>query len=1516
MIARLHPHPHRSVRMIAWLVLIAPLLWVFCVCALYVWQVLPRFQQEAIAAGIAWAQREWHTPILVGEVSADLLRGEVVARNVFLGDPYAPQKPLVAAREIAVSGVYSRQPDIRVSYPVARAVRLPDGRWNFSPFLPKRRARAEVFWTVHIANGTLYFEDHIARPVLQATVHQVNGEIRSTAGITTFRFTHGQAMPPLKAEVVGWLGNEHLRLRVSASDVPVSHLLAYTKIRTLDVGSARATGIVWVYTTAPKRYRYMGKAVVEAEEARWRSPQGVLALHNLRAETAFHTGTATGQARAHVGSGRVFAVGTVQWTPQVALDMRVDAQKVPPNELHAWLRRYAPQVTLRAPVDATLALRGTLSQPHVQGEVRTARAEVQKIDIQDIRTKVVLNPHFLLLHDARLEVADGRLQGQGMAWKQGKEWQFGVRWSAREVNLARLRPLLPEDVRGVVHGEGLASGSLRKPSVVMNLHGERLAGKLWRCEHAQARIRWTPDTLHIDGAMLEDWTGAGYVSGEVDLKRGQMALRVRADELLLAPWVERLAPRLQHEGDVPSAWVYARGELTGTFRQPVFRGVVEATDLQWRRWMLDYLVARVEASPDKVQVADSIARRPPMEVMWQGELHLPLEPEKAQLWLDGVANNVSAQEVLSALREPSEGEEAVPVEAVGRAIFHVGGKLRAPVIDVTLNVPTAQVREWNLTALQGVVHYEEGAVKAALSARLGEGTVKAEGERDSAGALSFRVEGEHLPLAQIRSLLPEDAPQDLSGEVSVRGVVSGTEREPQFRGEMLVHSAMWDVLQLHEGYAQVEWQKGDLTAQNIHATGPDLSLAVPALRLSDAERTITAEGTLSVASLGALSERVMDSVWLRQRVPKLGEALRELGRISGTAAVPFRLSGESKNPDAVVLLNLENLEIDGRLLGTLRASIRRDSVGTWHLQDAVWANGEHRLLASGTYDAEGVVNLSAEAYNFDLAWFQRWLPRATELRGKLEMATVELSGKSDSPDVVLALALKEPQFGAVRAERVLSGKVQISEGKLNISDIVLAQKEGQVRIWGTLPFHWEPFGVPDNEPMDIRVEAQPQPLSALLAYVPSVGIREAVGQWSLKAVLAGTRSAPQLSGDLQLSADTLRMALFRTGFRDVHTSVQFQNEAIRLTELRAVGDTPRGGRIVASGEVRFDGEGQERIDANLRLERFWLDERNLSGQYGEQIRAFLDGELKITGSAESPQIAGTVVASGGVFVLPASFPEQRAETRPLPVNPRFDNVVLRVGEGMWLNSPRLSTQAGGEIVLSGSLQEPLIHGQLGLERGYVYFPTARFRLEPGGFITLDYPVPGDNPFRVNVNVQANTSLSIPSPTGEVRRYRVTVVANGAITSPEGLRTEFRSDPPDLSTQRIARALGVGALEEILAGRNMEQVLQREVVNLFTSSYVPQLFSPLERGIEEALQLREFRIEYDRNEPITVTLVKRLWDGFSLSYWRTVSAQQERYVVKILYELPRWARLLRRLQLSFSVDEKQQRLWGVEGSFRF
>lgn len=1475
---------------------------------------MPHLERQALEAGIAWLQEERRLPLSVGRVQVDLRRNRWIVHHLLLRDPTDPRRTLVAAREVRVSRPFGRDPVIEVEQPIAHLVRLPDGRWNFLPLLPERPLPpVERFWKVQVRHATVRFEDYAVRPTIRTTLYQIDAQIRSDAGVTTFGFTERESY---HLRVQGWLHRGQLRLRVDAREVPVSSLLAYLPRSPVDAGDAKASGTVWVFNTLQKRWQYYGTVRVQATRARWNLAGNAIPLSDVSGEGEFGTGWATWQARGKVGSGRVRAAGSVQWQPHVYLQVSAHLQQIPPGVLRPWQRRYVPWLVAQAPVDAHLTLQGTLQQLSAQVTAQTARASTQRVNVQDICAQVLLHPRQVLLPRVSFRAAGGTVAAQGAWWRDGKDWQFALRWNASNVDLARLWAYVPSETRGIAYGQGIAFGTLKRPQVVANLRGERLAFQRWRCDRVRARVHWTPSRLRIDGSLLEDWTGTAFVTGEVDLTRQQLALRVRADEVALTPWVGRLLSSCQPLEELPAAWVYARGEVVGNWRQPQFRGVVEAVDLRWRRWALDYLVARVEASPQRVQVLSATARRPPMEIAWQGELLRPLEDEKASLTVTGFVQHLDAQELLAALQDPS-GEELPRVEAVGQAFFSAEGSLRSPEVRLTLSAPTVQVRAWSLTDLRAALAYREGAWSVDdLSARLGEGMLAMRGERDREGKLALQVEGERLPLSQLQPLLPEDAPPDLSGEVFVQGTLAGTDQQPELDARLQCRDVRWDVLHFSEGDAQLEWCNGQWSARQVRFAGEGGEVLLHTLRYTSQPQHLEAEGVLSLSPLESWSQWILDSGWLRDRVPRLGEALREAGRIAGSVTIPFRLQGAGDDLAVEATVEARDLELEGRSLGTLRARVERDAQGTWLLPEALLHNGEHRVTASGAYQRDGILRLSMEAYNIDLSWFQRWMPPSAELKGTLEAATLEAEGPSDAPSVKLTLALRQPQWGAVRAERAISGEIRLSGSTIDLSEVVLAQPDGQVRFWGTLPFRWKPLGVPEDAPVDLHCEASPQPLSSLLAFLPAAAVTEAGGRWSLQASLSGTRFAPQLAGELRLEADRLRLARLSTGLRDLRAVVHLWRDTVRLAELTAVGDTPRGGRIAGSGTVQFGGDQQERIDVTLRLERFWLAERNLSAQYDEQIRAFLDGTLRITGNIGSPRVVGILTASGGAFTLPSSFPEQRASPRRLAVNPQFQQVVLRLGENMWLNSPRLSAQAVGEIALSGSLQEPVVHGQLGLERGYVSFPTARFRLQPGGIIVLDYPVPGDNPFRVHVNVQANTSLSLTSPAGRARRYGVTVLASGAITSPEGLRTEFRSDPPDLSPQQIARALGIGTIEELLTGRNVEQLLQREVVNLFTSAYVPQLFSPLERGIEEVLQLREFRLEYGRDEPVSVTLVKRLGGGFSLSYWRTVATPRDRYVLKILYELPEWARLARRLQISISVDERQQYLWGIEGSFRF
>lgn len=1496
-------------RLLTWLLVVVPVGGVCLFCLLYLWQTAPFFHLQAAEAARRWAQEQQDIPLVVGDFKLDLLQRRLEVRDVILG-PLSD--PLLVAKRVSVVQPAPRRLDIRISRATVHLIRLPDGRWNFSVLLPQRRlAPTDTFWSVSFEETTLHFTDYEARPPLQATLPRVNGDIRSWAGVVLFRFQHTD--PPVPAQVQGWLHEKTLRLHIVAQQVPLPKLLSYLPKMPLKASNATVSGEVWVYTDEKNQVQYTGNVSVEALQTEWRTPRGILTLRQLQGTGTFRTGVASWKAQARLGTGSLEASGVVRWQPQLEVMASGRAREVPPRVISPWLKPYAPQVTLESGADAQLHLRMRGSDVAAEATLGIPKVKAGDLLVQDLRLKTILENDRVIVPRFELRIGGGKVAGRAAAWQHNREWHFAAQGDFQGLLLAQLKPYVPSDIRGVLSGVALAYGTSRSPMLVANVAVTRLSGKGWRFDQGYARLRWAPTTLFIDGAFLEDWSGSISLSGEVDLKHRRLALQTRVDEAQIGVWAERLAPYLPQHSELPSGWAYARGELTGSLDSPLFQGVVETTDLRWQRWDADYLAMRVKASHQQITIEDATLYRPPAEAKWQATIDNPLDPEKTRFVLSAVAQNVDLREVLRVLRE----EDPPSVEAFARVFCYAEGTPKEPFVQLSVSAPALQFQQWSLGNFTGSVRYAQKKLwLESVNARLGEGTLQAKGVREEDGSLSLQIEGNRLPLSPLRNLLPEEARQPLTGEMAFTGTISGSDRSPLLEADVFWQNVRWDALELGNGRARVTWQPEQLDIRSLQLDSPSLSLSVASLTFQPRVRHLMAEGTLRIGSLQRLNRTLLSSTWLVRQTPRLEATARELEELEGKIEVPFTIAAQGDEWVVAARALAEDLTIADQLLGNLQAEVERGGHGEWRLTQMLLANGEHHVSLSGTYTPDRELSLELEAYNVRLSWFQRWLPTLAELQGSIESATLRATGKAESPTLTLSFALRDLRYGELQIQRVLSGQVQISEQKIDISDLWLVQPEGRVRMWGYLPFRWEPLGIPEEQEGAVYIEAPEQPLKSLLSYFNATQQLEVEGSWQLQARVEGSRAQPNLSGELRVDAERLRVVPIATGLRNLRARARLSNDTIFLEELSAAGDTPRGGRLAITGKILVAAPPEQQIQARLRAERFWVEERNLSGQYGEQIRAFVEGELSLQGSWRNPQLTGTVSFSNGALTLPASFPSQQPADRRLAINPQFAGVVLRLQRGMWLNSPRLSAQAVGDIILGGSLQEPLVHGQIGLERGYISFPTARFRLEPGGTISIDYPVPGEAPLRVQVNVKATTNLSLLSPLGGRRRYLISVLANGTITAPEGLRTEFRSDPPELSPTQIARALGVGTIEELLAGRNIEQVLQREVVNLFTSAYIPQLFSPLERGIEEAFQLSEFGLEYSRQEPLTITLVKRLWGGFSLSYWRTVAAGQERNVLKILYELPEWTRLSRRLVLSFSVDEKQQQRWGLEGTLRF
>ena len=122
------------------------------------------------------------------------------------------------------------------------------------------------------------------------------------------------------------------------------------------------------------------------------------------------------------------------------------------------------------------------------------------------------------------------------------------------------------------------------------------------------------------------------------------------------------------------------------------------------------------------------------------------------------------------------------------------------------------------------------------------------------------------------------------------------------------------------------------------------------------------------------------------------------------------------------------------------------------------------------------------------------------------------------------------------------------------------------------------------------------------------------------------------------------------------------------------------------------------------------------------------------------------------------------------------------------------------------------------------------------------------------------------------------------------------------------------IRNVVGGKN--NAIGNGVVDLVSNQFVPQLLNPIELGLEGTFRLQEVHIGYQHDQPLSVTLVKQLGSGFSLSYWRQFDNINDRYVTKLSYELPRWLKVSPRLRLTASSDEQNIISYGLEGSIRF
>ncbi len=277
---------------------------------------------------------------------------------------------------------------------------------------------------------------------------------------------------------------------------------------------------------------------------------------------------------------------------------------------------------------------------------------------------------------------------------------------------------------------------------------------------------------------------------------------------------------------------------------------------------------------------------------------------------------------------------------------------------------------------------------------------------------------------------------------------------------------------------------------------------------------------------------------------------------------------------------------------------------------------------------------------------------------------------------------------------------------------------------------------PQNAPLAGRLKAQ----------LPRIGVWSALAPpgWRLRGSLgadisiAGTRAAPQLTGDLQANDLALRSVVEGIEFGNGKLRATLDGTRMRITEftVQGAGDKNTGGSLTAQGEAAWvNGQGVATLDAKLdRLRASLRTDRQvtLSGN----VQATLQGkQTQFTGNLKvdqarfilpeesAPQLGSDVVVRGtATGKKPDIAPAVIAPVAKAP-NERIVKlgIQLDLGQDLRITGKGLNTLLRGTLALTGdSLAQPRLVGtvttfagnyraygqQLDVERGILRFTGA------------------------------------------------------------------------------------------------------------------------------------------------------------------------------------------------------------------
>jgi autotransporter translocation and assembly factor TamB len=1467
---------------------------------------------------------------------------------------------------------------IQLERPHLYLTRDAQGRWNIDALLrrPPRRAEVQIPFELTSTEGTLEFRDAFVRPVVRQSLRLASVRIRQP-GRSMVVWAEGHSPGTGALQLTAVSDGARWRLNLAAERLRWATVAPYLPTDALRLRDGEGALQLEMLSLPNRPLRFAGVAQGTLSGARYqRTP---LPWHEVQFSLSFTESFLTGQLHTrdgHLGfsgalekhargQGWRYAFRLRAHGADAAAIERLLMQGGRHSETRHWhaTGRYSLQLQAVGSWLPRKGWRHLIAQSHAAGKVQLERLDTAQGRFEQIEVPLLLTRGRLRLLDAHATFGGGVLRVNALAHLDAAGTAFQLSALAHAIRLERLPLLRDQKLSGTVSVQLLGEGTLEKPRLMANLLSDALRYEGTPLGTLRARLHYQNQRLQIPVAILQGAIGSVQLAGSVGLEKVStptLDIDFGADEVDL----NRLASLLGYNsgnqgGDAGKTLrldgiAYLRGRLTGTRSHPTIRAQTAIFDGRVGDIGMELLAARVILDKHRISLPEIIVYRRTAVAQASGEVELPSEEGTRPLHFK--AQGHISDFDLATLTEWSES----PVKLAGLANlsfsangtpeqFEITGELTGGKVQLDKLIADSAATPFRLTRHERETVLQLDSVQVQLREGIAQGQVQLT-LQDAGTSLRAAWNAHSVPLSVLAPYLPES--YHLNGVLNTQGRLEGfldaLHAESTWHlthlnlngvalGEATGHAA-WlpqvESLLTPEGSGgmqeillakqRVEGAKGTLTLQAM-LNAPEGRILLDTLRYTPETATIEAQGALEAIPVS----------WVRQLMlalpvevpPDLPERTDTL---NGTLSARWQLSGTTEKPQFAFDGQALHITWNGQSLGELQAR------GNWSQEQldfqVRWQAESSRLEAKGSLQDE-TLNAEMELSQFPLEWLPLWEPSLPPIKGILDL-TMLATGSPKQPELTLSatvqrleLPLSSPSdpsdlSGGSNAsqpptfpiDQLLFSRIEVREGAITTEDALIQVRDYRARLSGQLPFRWSSRTIPRDEPISVHLTIKEQPLRLLELFLP-IDVERTAGTLNARLDIEGTLDELKPRGELQIAQGSLALESLSTYLHELGLQVEFDGQQARIVQAQA--RSSAGGQLDLTGAIDVARE-EPVLALSGRLQRFTLNEPRLP--MGGSARGHLDGEFSLRGTLKKPQLAAHLKVLDGFLSLPAEM--QMAQGGfALPANPEL-NVQIQVAPGFTLRNPNLDARMEGALQISGTLGEPRASGTFSLQGGALNLPTARLRLQPESLILLTYPhttPTGETIARLELDVRATTTVVALDYTGDPQRYRVELDIRGPLDDPQRFQMVARSDPPGLSEQRILSLLGRGsALEALARGDNPVQIFRQQLSEVVAGQVMPALLSPLETGIAEALGLEQFALDldYTGNTPAQIYLVKELFNGFGISYRRSLAITNPPYEVRLFYRLPFRYRFLQRLKIGWGFDNTQRQFLFIEGSLLF